>query len=326
MNFSIILYSLMMIMSTLLVLSSKNWFSMWMGLEINLMSFIPLLSMMKNNKSSQAMVIYFLIQSISSVLLLFSIIMSKLFIEKTMIEIINLLMIISLMLKMGVAPLHFWLPEMMSKMGWKKCMILVTWQKLAPLFILSKMNNNLIYISIILSAIAGSIGGLNQTSLRKIMAYSSINHTGWMMAYMMVSPHWYKYWIFYTMMILMLFYYFHMFNMYFINQILIINLNVMEKYILMLMMLSLGGMPPFLGFIPKLMVLMNLFNLKLMFIMLTLLMFSLITLFYYMRIISSILLLNYSTIKWNKTLYLNKNILISVLSINLFTPLMYFIF
>lgn len=58
--------------------------------------------------------------------------------------------------------------------------MLLTWQKLAPLFILSLVNSNftLIIIISILSTLIGSIIALNQTNLQLIITYSSISHLG----------------------------------------------------------------------------------------------------------------------------------------------------
>lgn len=44
--------------------------------------------------------------------------------------------------------------------------------------------NTFFSLIIILSVLIGSLGGLNQTSIRKILAYSSINHLGWLLAAM----------------------------------------------------------------------------------------------------------------------------------------------
>lgn len=45
----------------------------------------------------------------------------------------------------------------------------------------------LIFSSILLSAAVGAIGGLNQTFLRKIIAYSSINHIAWILSAITLS-------------------------------------------------------------------------------------------------------------------------------------------
>jgi NADH-ubiquinone oxidoreductase chain 2 len=65
----------------------------------------------------------------------------------------------------------------------ENCALLRTVQKAAPLMLISYLIEiNAFTLRIILiSTIVGSIGGLNQTSIRKILTYSSINHTGWIL-------------------------------------------------------------------------------------------------------------------------------------------------
>nr|UPL65299.1 NADH dehydrogenase subunit 2 [Stenophyella macreta] len=328
MNFTSMLYMMMLIMGIMVTISSNNWLGMWMGLELNLMSFIPLISKSKNMKSSQAMMIYFMTQSAGSIVLLFSILLNKYNMQSLywMNELTMMMMIYSLILKLGAAPFHFWFPEMMSKLNWKECGLLMTLQKIGPMCILSNNMHYSIYLSVILSTMMGAVGGLNQTSLRKIMAYSSINHLGWMIAFMMTSVQWYKYLLVYSIIVISMIYMFHNWNIYFINQMMNMNNSMMEKYTITTMMMSLGGMPPFLGFLPKLMVIMNMISTKMMFTMIIMMMFSLVTLFYYMRMINSLLLLNTTMNKWNKNIKLKKNFLFMIMLLNLSLPLAYMIF
>nr|YP_009654823.1 NADH dehydrogenase subunit 2 [Mictis tenebrosa]QCI09391.1 NADH dehydrogenase subunit 2 [Mictis tenebrosa] len=323
-NSNKILFLTILIVSTMITLSANNWLGMWMGLEMNLMSFIPLISKSKNKKSSQAMMIYFLTQSIGSITLLFSIIMNSLIFTAPNLtnELVIIMMMISIMIKVGAAPFHFWLPEMMANLNWSECMLLMTWQKIAPLFILSNMipNNWFLYLSVLMSAAIGSIGGLNQTSLRKILAYSSINHLSWMMMFMSMNVSWYKYLIIYSMLIVMICMLMSMKNAFFINQLVSSSPSIMEKFTYTILLLSIGGLPPFLGFLPKWMVIQSMINSGMYLLMVIMMLLSLITLFYYMRMMTAFIL-SYSTMnKWiiNKTP--NKLMLFMFMSMNLTLP------
>nr|QIK50390.1 NADH dehydrogenase subunit 2 [Chorosoma macilentum]UPL65611.1 NADH dehydrogenase subunit 2 [Chorosoma sp.] len=325
MNMTKLLFLSIIMVSTLITISSQNWMGMWMGLEINLMAFIPFISKSKNKMSSKAMMIYFLTQSIGSILMLFSIIMNfKLFIYPLYVEKLTIMMImVSILIKLGAAPFHFWLPEMISNLNWMECMILMTWQKLAPLMILNNLipNNEFIYLSILLSSMFGTIGGLNQTSLRKILAYSSINHGGWMMMFMSMSLMWYKYLIIYSIMVIMICLFFNMKHSFFINQINSMSYSLSEKFIYVILMLSLGGMPPFLGFLSKWMVIQCMIQSNMYMLLLMMMLMSLITLFYYLRLMSS-MILSYSMInKWNNYKSPNKLFLYSIFYINILLPL-----
>nr|QWX95598.1 NADH-ubiquinone oxidoreductase chain 2 [Plectropoda cruciata] len=323
-NSNKMLFLIILISSSLVTLSANNWLGMWMGLEMNLMSFIPLISKSKNKKSSQAMMIYFLSQSIGSITLLFSVLINSLvFTSPALInELTTIMIMISIMIKVGASPFHFWLPEMMVNLNWLECLLLMTWQKMAPLTILSNImpNNWFMYTSIMLSVAVGSISGLNQTSLRKILAYSSINHLGWMMMFMSMNTSWYKYLIIYSILITMICLLMNMKNVFFINQLVSSSPSVMEKLTYVTLMFSIGGLPPFLGFLPKWMVIQSLINSELYLLLLIMMLFSLLTLFYYLRMMMSFILL-YSTInKWIIHKIPNKSMLFMFLLMNSTLP------
>nr|YP_010430485.1 NADH dehydrogenase subunit 2 [Notobitus montanus]USS57982.1 NADH dehydrogenase subunit 2 [Notobitus montanus] len=325
MNKNKILFLMMMIVSTMLIISANNWLGMWMGMEMNLMSFIPLISKSKNKKTSQAMMIYFLSQSLGSIILIFSVLINPLLFTSINLidETTKILIMISIMIKVGAAPFHLWLPEMMANLGWMECLLLMTWQKIGPLVVLSNIipNNWFLYLSVMASAFAGSIGGLNQTSLRKIMAYSSINHLGWMMMFMSMNINWYKYLIIYSMLLVMICLFFKKKNVFFMNQLSSSSPSLLEKFNYTVLFLSIGGLPPFLGFLPKWMVLQSMINSELYMIMILMMLLSLITLFYYIRLMTAYIL-NYSTMnKWNIHKEPNKMMMFLSLLINLMLPI-----
>nr|UHA56251.1 NADH dehydrogenase subunit 2 [Hyblaea puera] len=295
--------------STLISISSNSWFGCWIGLEINLLSFIPIISNTNNFFSSEAALKYFIIQSIASINFLFSILLKLMMMKNFELNYFITVMInSSLFLKMGSTPFHFWFPNIIEGLSWLNSFILMTWQKITPMILLSYyFNKNLLLISIILNTIIGAIGGINQTSLRKLMAFSSINNLGWMLSTIMISENlWMFYFTMYSFLISILCMFFNMLNMFYINQLFISNMNYLIKIMLLINFLSLGGLPPFIGFFPKWIVINflmmnNMFILSFIFIMM-----SLITLFFYIRIIYSSFLFNYLKLKWFKINIKNK--------------------
>nr|YP_009732614.1 NADH dehydrogenase subunit 2 [Celypha flavipalpana]QHS71333.1 NADH dehydrogenase subunit 2 [Celypha flavipalpana] len=288
--------------STLISISSNSWLGCWIGLEINLLSFIPLISNSKNLFSSEASLKYFLIQSIASINFLFIILMKMLFFNNEMNNIISMMLNSPLLMKMGSAPFHFWFPNIMEGLSWLNCFILMTWQKISPMILLSYyfFDKFLIFI-LIINVIIGAIGGLNQTSLRKLLAFSSINNLGWMMSSIMISENlWLFYFFFYSFLNSIMCFMFFMLNIHFINQLFIINLNNMIKMSLMINFFSLGGLPPFIGFFPKWMVINFLLKNNFITLMFIFIMMSLIMLLYYIRIIYSSMMFNYLKLKWFK--------------------------
>nr|YP_002327402.1 NADH dehydrogenase subunit 2 [Drosophila littoralis]ACJ43973.1 NADH dehydrogenase subunit 2 [Drosophila littoralis] len=303
-NSSKILFIMMMIIGTLITVTSNSWLGAWMGLEINLLSFIPLMSDNNNFKSTEASLKYFLTQALASTVLLFSVILLMLN-NSMMIEINNsftsMIILSTLLLKSGAAPFHFWFPNLMEGLTWMNALLLMTWQKIAPLMLISYLNlKNLLIISVILSVIIGAIGGLNQTSLRKLMAFSSINHLGWMLSALMINESiWMIYFLFYSFLSFILSFMFNIFKLFHLNQLFswFMQSKVM-KFTLFMNFLSLGGLPPFLGFLPKWIVIQQLTFCNQYFQLMILLMSTLITLFFYLRICYSAFMLNYYENNW----------------------------
>nr|UGS80490.1 NADH dehydrogenase subunit 2 [Paracaecilius japanus] len=296
-----LLFFIMTSFGAIISFSATNWFSAWMGLEINMISFIPLFMNNKNTYSTEAAMNYFLVQASASAMFLFFCINNSLmntsgqyFIE----TIYSLLIVTPLLIKLGSAPFHTWFVNMMQSLNFSMCFALVTMQKLAPLFIMNfSFNFKLILIFSIFSVIVGSIGGLNQTFLKKILAFSSINHLGWMLASMNISKIvLINYFLFYSFMNIFVIIFLNKFSINQFNQG-TSNLSILT---LSTSILSLGGLPPFLGFLPKWMMIQMLALNKYFIMVAIFILTALITLLYYLRLIYSSLLLNASTQKWFK--------------------------
>nr|ABN72891.1 NADH dehydrogenase subunit 2 [Drosophila microlabis] len=312
-NSSKILFMMIMIIGVLITVSSNSWLGAWMGLEINLLSFIPLMSDSSNNSmSTESSLKYFLTQALASTVLLFSSIILMLNNNLNM-EICNsfisVIILSTLLMKSGAAPFHFWFPNMMEGLTWMNALMLMTLQKIAPLTLISYLNaNNFLMVSVILSVIIGAIGGLNQTSLRKLMAFSSINHLGWMLNSLMISESiWLIYFIFYSFMTFILIFMFNMHKMFHLNQLFSwFMVSKSFKFTLFFNFLSLGGLPPFLGFLPKWLVIQQLTFCSQYSMLMILMMSTLITLFFYLRICYSAFMLNYYENNWIYFVKFNK--------------------
>nr|QID04132.1 NADH dehydrogenase subunit 2 [Dacus ciliatus] len=311
-NSAKIMFFFILMMGTMITVSSNTWLGAWMGLEINLLAFIPL---MNNNNlmSTEASLKYFLTQALASAVLLFAVMMKYLnnfpinqenFLHN------DLIILSSLLMKSGAAPFHFWFPNVMEGLSWMNALILMTWQKIAPLMLISYITqNNFIFMIIILSSIIGALGGLNQTSLRKLMAFSSINHLGWMLAAMQANESmWMIYFCFYSFLSFSLIFMLNNFKMFHINQLFNSFFNSKTlKFMLFLNLLSLGGLPPFIGFLPKWLVI-QLLILKHQYILMTILTITtLITLFFYLRICFAAFMLNYFENNWIINMAINNS-------------------
>nr|AET09674.1 NADH dehydrogenase subunit 2 [Gondogeneia antarctica] len=258
-------------------MSTQSFFLAWIGMEINLLSFIPLM-LSKSKYSAESMLKYFLIQSLASIIYMLSLITQNDFF------LFNILMISTLCMKMGVAPLHQWLMPVIEGMSWPNIFLLLTLQKLIPLVLLSitlsEHSTILVNFFIINSALVGSLGGLTQTSLPKIMAYSSIAHMSWLIVSLTLSDFiWTVYFSFYTLILFSAISLFHLNQIYSLNNLISKN-KYLNGLLLSTVFMSLSGLPPFTGFFPKLIVMQTLISSMNLFILSILLTSTLISLFF----------------------------------------------
>nr|WRQ18186.1 NADH dehydrogenase subunit 2 [Igerna wilsoni] len=291
-NFNMMLFFYMMILGTIMSLSANNWLIIWTGLEISIMSIMPMISN-KNFLSSEASVKYFLIQSISSSMMMLGVL---LLLINSKIE-YQMILTSSMMLKMGIAPFHNWILEMIESVSLMIMLTLLTLMKVAPLNMISYLmfKNNLF---ILMSLLVGSLLGLIQTSLRKIMCYSSIFNMGFIIASVSINSIWWLYMTIYSFMLIMILYIMKKMNINYINQ-LSLNENKMSlKMNIWLAMLSMGGMPPMMGFMLKLMIIQMMVINKEFLISVIMILSSTLVMFYYLRMSFISIMFSSSTIKW----------------------------
>nr|AOR07179.1 NADH dehydrogenase subunit 2 [Mesenchytraeus antaeus] len=249
--------SMIMMLSTIMVMSSSNWLFMWAGMELNLLSFVPLIMLSNSNQETEASIKYFLAQALGSSIMLMSS-LSLWFNHSFPMNYMSLMLLMAMLMKIGMAPCHLWYPSVMTSISWMSCFILSTWQKLAPLsiivFIMTNTFQNTMLLLSAMNALIGGAVGMNQVHLRTIMAYSSITHMGWMMSLAATNkliPAM-VYFIFYSLLIAPIFMIFNKFststNM---DMNKLMSKAPMLQMLIPLLLLSLGGLPPLSGFIPK---------------------------------------------------------------------------
>nr|YP_010987663.1 NADH dehydrogenase subunit 2 [Platystethus dilutipennis]WON66095.1 NADH dehydrogenase subunit 2 [Platystethus dilutipennis] len=326
MNFKIwkLLFLTSLLMSIMITISAFSWLNMWLGLEINMLSIIPLMTSTKNMYSTESSLKYFIVQAMASSLLLLTIILMSMKLMN-----INFMMMMNsaLLIKLGAAPFHFWFPEVMEGQMWSMCFILLTAQKISPLMLIN-YNMNLSYfmiIIIIMNMLISAFMGLNQISMRKILTFSSINHIGWMIASIMfMKIIWLFYFMVYVVILINITYLLNFLKIYYIKQIIKINFPINFKMIFMFNFFSLGGLPPFIGFLPKWLTIQMMMNNNLYLIMTIMVMLTLLTLFYYLRLMMSSLM--FSKFNYYSYFMLNNYIIYLNIISMLFLPLTFLIF
>nr|AAL10138.1 NADH dehydrogenase subunit 2 [Varanus semiremex] len=285
---------LSMIAGTFLTMTSHHWVSAWLGLELNTLAIIPVISKTHHPRATEASTKYFLIQAASSALFLLSGITNS-YSHGTwdMACLTNtpskIMFTVALATKLGLAPIHFWLPEVLQGVPMITALIITTWQKIAPMALLITTWNLIPSPTTLtmglLSTIIGGLGGLNQTQLRKMMAYSSIAHLGWMMTITTITPNLALFnltlYIFITASAMLVM---HLtLSKTLQNTTLISSHSPITTSLFLLSLLSLGGLPPLSGFSPKWLILQELTTHHLTPLALTMAITALLSLMFYLR-------------------------------------------
>nr|BAV69808.1 NADH dehydrogenase subunit 2 [Elopichthys bambusa] len=256
-------------LGTTLTFASSHWLLAWMGLEINTLAIIPLMAQHHHPRAVEATTKYFLTQATAAAMIMFASttnawITGEWNMNYMSNPIASTMIITALALKIGLAPMHFWMPEVLQGLDLLTGLILSTWQKLAPFALIIQMaqavDPTLLTALGILSALVGGWGGLNQTQLRKILAYSSIAHMGWMIIILQYTP---------QLTLLALGTYISLTSAAFLTLKMLATTKINALTMVWskapiltvttaLVLLSLGGLPPLTGFMPKWLILQEL--------------------------------------------------------------------
>nr|YP_009054494.1 NADH dehydrogenase subunit 2 [Sylvirana guentheri]AIJ20080.1 NADH dehydrogenase subunit 2 [Sylvirana guentheri] len=288
------IFLLSLAIGTTTTLLSYHWLLAWVGLEINTLAIIPMMTKMPHPRAIEAATKYFLTQATVSALVLFSALINAWQTGEWSINSLTDLpmnaLAIALMMKLGLAPMHFWMPEVLQGISLPTGLILSTWQKIAPMILLLQtshlINLNLAITLGLTSILVGGWGGIGQTQLRKIMAFSSIGHLGWMVIVLKFDP---------QLSLFNFLIYILMTTAMFMSLISISTTKMSEISMswtkapaltstTLLVLLSLAGLPPLTGFAPKLLIIMELIKQNAT-LLATMVMFtSLLALFFYLRL------------------------------------------
>nr|AWF70084.1 NADH dehydrogenase subunit 2 [Microbates collaris] len=290
-----LVFTTSLILGTTITISSNHWITAWAGLEINTLAILPLISKSHHPRAIEAATKYFLVQSAASALVLFSSMTNAWYTGQWDISQMThptscLILTTALAMKLGLVPFHFWFPEVLQGASLPIGLLLSTAMKFPPITLLymtsPSLNSTLLTIMALLSAAVGGWMGLNQTQTRKILAFSSISHLGWMAIIITYSPK----------LALLNFYLYTLMTM-----TVFLSLNTMKALklstlmtswaktpaistMLMLTLLSLAGLPPLTGFLPKWLILQELTKQEMAPAATTIALLSLLGLFFYLRL------------------------------------------
>nr|ACV86960.1 NADH dehydrogenase subunit 2 [Alethe poliocephala] len=290
-----LVFTISLFLGTSITISSNHWIMAWTGLEINTLAILPLISKSHHPRAIEAATKYFLVQAAASTLILFSSMTNawqtgQWDIAQLTCPVSCLILTTAIAMKLGLAPFHFWFPEVLQGTSLTTGLLLSTAMKFPPMVLLlmtsHSLNPILLTLMAILSAALGGWTGLNQTQTRKILAFSSISHLGWMAIVVVYSP---------KLALLNFYLYALMTAAVFLTLASTKTLNLPTlmttwaktpalSATLMLTLLSLAGLPPLTGFLPKWLIIQELTKQEMAPAATIIAFLSLLSLFFYLRL------------------------------------------
>nr|QNS38391.1 NADH dehydrogenase subunit 2 [Oxylabes madagascariensis] len=290
-----LIFTISLLLGTTITISSNHWITAWAGLEINTLAILPMISKSHHPRAIEAATKYFLTQATASTLVLFASMTNAWYTGQWDITQLShpmscLILTSAIAMKLGLVPFHFWFPEVLQGAPLTTGLLLSTIMKFPPITLLfmtsPSLNPTLLTYLAILSTALGGWMGLNQTQTRKILAFSSISHLGWMTIIISYNPkltllNFYLYTLMTATTFLML------------NSMKVTKLSTMMtawtktpplNAMLLLVLLSLAGLPPLTGFLPKWLIIQELTKQSMAPAAMTISIMSLLGLFFYLRL------------------------------------------
>tara|TARA_B100000287_G_scaffold432602_1_gene492295 strand:- start:465 stop:1892 length:1428 start_codon:yes stop_codon:yes gene_type:complete len=324
-------FPLVILISTIgmmLMVSANNLLSLFVSIELQSLALYVLVSFSKEDiNSSEAGVKYFVIGSLSTCIFLFGSSLIYGLVGSTdfstisnymtnqssisMVLILGLIFIlVSISLKISAAPFHMWTPDVYQGAPTIVTAFLSTAPKVAVFGILIRLLvfpfgeiivdwGKIVIILSVTSMVIGSLGAIMQSDIKRLMAYSTINHVGFMLMGLVpgsedgitaISI----YLILYITMNLAVFLLILNMQRDQINVTNIKDLSGLYKSepvmagCLAIILFSMAGIPPLAGFIGKLLILNVVIDSNLFFLATIAVLTSVIAAFYYLRLIKSI--------------------------------------
>ena len=191
---------LMVALGGVLLVSSSNWLSVYLAIELPTLSLFILAAQKRGSgHSAESGLKYFVLGALSSGLFLFGCAMMCGLTGGTSVPCTDLvlgqapggamppmgglLITVALLFKLSAAPFHMWAPDVYDGAPTTTTALLAIVPKVAIFSILVSIGPaiNILLIGAIFSMIVGAIGALNQTKIKRLIAYSGIGHMGFIL-------------------------------------------------------------------------------------------------------------------------------------------------
>ena len=322
--------AMMSILGMLIMVSGHSLLTLYLGLEIMSLSLYALIATARDRTAAiEAALKYFVLGAIASGLLLYGMSMiygisgslniaqisnfasaATLGSQQTLILNFGLVfLVIGVAFKLGAVPFHMWVPDVYQGSPTSVTMFLSSVPKIAAVAILIRLLidglgslqhywSDLFMILAILSIAIGSLVALNQTNIKRMLAYSTISHIGFvLLGFVTGVVDGYGAAVFYVLTYILM-------SLAAFGVIIALNKNGFEAdqiadfqglsksspwlaLIMLVVMLSMAGVPPFIGFYSKLFILQQVVAEGYVLLAVLAVIFAVISAYYYLQIIKT---------------------------------------
>jgi NADH-quinone oxidoreductase subunit N len=320
--FSLVLFALLGMM---IMISSHNMLLVYMGLELLSLCLYSLTALDRDNqKATESAIKYFVLGALASGLLLYGMSMiygatSSLDLSVIAASLLNhpmdhailvlglVFVVAGLAFKLGAVPFQMWVPDVYEGSPSSIAMLISSVPKLAAFAITLRLLGDglqsmmvdwkqMMLIMAILSIGIGNITAIAQTNIKRMYAYSTISHIGFILfGLMSVSLNGYASSLFYVVsymfMTLVSFAVLMMMSSKNFDCQTLEDFKGLNKrnpgyaFLMLITMLSMAGIPPTIGFYAKFMVLQAAFDAGFAGFVVYAVLMALVGMFYYMRIV-----------------------------------------
>ena len=320
--------SLLAVLGMMVMTSGHSLLILYLGLEIMSLSLYTLIAMASTRTNAiEAALKYFILSAISSGLLLYGMSMiygislslvisdiaafsSSASLSDRELLIINfglVFLVIGVAFKLGVVPFHMWIPDVYQGSPSSVTMFLATAPKIAMVVFVIRLLveglesmhtywSDLFMLLALLSIILGSVVALMQINIKRMLAYSTISHMGFvLLGFITGVISGYAASIFYilaySLTSLAIFGIIIMLNKSNFEAEHIVDYKGLNKrapliaFFMLIAMLSMAGVPPFIGFYAKLIILQQIIAQGYIWIALIVVIFAVVSSYYYLKVI-----------------------------------------
>ncbi len=313
------------VVGIMILASASHFLTLYLGLELLSLSLYAMVAFQRDSsQATEAAMKYFVLGALASGILLYG--MSMLYGVTGSLEIAkvaqaiggvrgdNIVLIFGLVFvlagiafKLGAAPFHMWIPDVYQGAPTSVTLYVAAAPKLAAfamfmrlliggLHDLSTAWQEMLIIMAILSMLVGNIVAIAQGNLKRMLAYSTVSHMGFLLlGILSASPNGYSSALFYTLVYAVM-------NLGAFGMIILLsragfeaeNLDDMKglnqrspwyAFLMLLVMFSLAGIPPTAGFYAKLVVIQSLIDSNLLWLAVLAVLVSVIGAYYYLRVV-----------------------------------------